>query len=47
MSKKRRLGRGLAELLAVDPDPQHQEAEAGVEQQQLWVAPGWMELLVS
>ena len=26
MSKKRRLGRGLAELLAVDPDPQHEEA---------------------
>ena len=28
MSKKRRLGRGLAELLAVDPDPQHEEASA-------------------
>ncbi|MEE2684833.1 MAG: ParB/RepB/Spo0J family partition protein [Planctomycetota bacterium] len=28
MSKKRRLGRGLAELLAVDPDPQHEKAPA-------------------
>mgnify|MGYP001161416843 CR=1 FL=1 len=38
MSKKRRLGRGLAELLAVDPDPQHEEASPDTDSPNLRIA---------
>ena len=38
MSKKRRLGRGLAELLAVDPDPQHEEASPDTDTPNLRIA---------